>query len=66
MSNQLDGGSWTEILTSKFFGSSDPFTGKIIDGRWANLLIPSVTKNFLINEGIDPDRTFFVGDEVAW
>ena len=66
MSNQLDGGSWTEILTSKFFGSSDPYTGRITDGRWANAVVPYVTHDFLVEEGIDPDLTFFKADEVAW
>ena len=66
LSNQLDGGSWTEILTSKYFGSSDPETGRITDGRWANVAVPYVTHDFLVEEGIDPDVTFFKADEVAW
>ena len=30
LSNQLDGGAWTEILTSLWFGSNDPATGQIL------------------------------------
>ena len=66
LQHQLDGGSWTEILSSKFFGSSDPISGRIIDGRWQNTSTPYVTLDFLDQEGIDPDATFFRADEVAW
>ena len=63
---QLDGGQWTEILTSKFFGANDPLTGEIIDGRWKNQKIPYITKEFLVSEGIDPMHTFFPSDESIW
>jgi hypothetical protein len=29
LKNQLDGGAWTEILSGKYFGSNDPYTGNI-------------------------------------
>jgi hypothetical protein len=32
ITNQLDGGSWTPLLSDKYFGSSDPETGRILDG----------------------------------
>jgi hypothetical protein len=63
---QMDGGKWTQILTSKFFGANDPLTGEIIDGRWKSQTIPYVTKEFLISEGIDPVHTFFPSDESIW
>ena len=66
LQTQLDGGSWTDILTSKFFGSSDPDTGRILDGRWQDTAVPTITLDFLIEEGIDPELTFFRADEVAW
>ena len=30
MENQLDGGAWTELLTDKWFGSNDPYSGTIL------------------------------------
>ena len=63
---EVDDGSWTEILTSKFFGSSDPITGKVRDGRWGNTSIPYITDAFLAEEGIDPDHTFFPTEETHW
>lgn len=66
MKFQMDGGKWTQILTSKFFGANDPLTGEIIDGRWKSQTIPYVTKEFLILEGIDPMHTFFPSDESIW
>ena len=27
MKNQLDGGAWTELLSEKWFGRNDPYTG---------------------------------------
>ena len=29
VSNQLDGGAWTELMTAKWFGASDPVTGEV-------------------------------------
>lgn len=39
LGNTMDGGSWTEILSSKWFGANDPITGVILDGRWAGRLM---------------------------
>ena len=66
LSNQLDGGSWTELLTAKYFGLSDPYSGKILDGRWANTEVPYMTPDFLAEEGVDPDHTFFPKEEGEW
>lgn len=58
-SNELDGGSWTELLTSTYFGSSDPYTGRILDGRWADITLPYLTEDFYIESGVDPEGSFF-------
>ena len=29
LKKQLDGGAWTGILSDKYFGSNDPYTGNI-------------------------------------
>lgn len=64
--NQFDGGSWTEIMTEKFFGSNSPQTGEILDGRWADVSIPYMNDEFFLKEGIDTTRTFFPVEESAW
>lgn len=62
----MDGGSWTEIFTSKYFGSNDPFTGEILDGRWANLEVPTLTSDFMNNHGIPVDTIFFPDQNEPW
>jgi len=64
--NSLDGGTWTELMTSKYFGSNDPVSGKIIDGRWADFVLPTLTDDFFIDHAIDPDSTFFPDEEKLW
>jgi hypothetical protein len=66
MTNQLAGGGWTDLLTSKFFGRSDPITGRIVDGRWANSPVPRVTPAFLEEQMIPTDKTFYPDDERLW
>jgi hypothetical protein len=68
LSNQNDGGTWTEILTSKWFGSNDPSTGRILDGRWANMSIPVVNDQFYQEHGVDKDQVWFpfTAEEQAW
>jgi hypothetical protein len=66
VSNQLDGGAWTELMTAKWFGASDPVTGEVLDGRWAHTAIPTMTKKFFKHEGIDTDTTFFPAEEASW
>lgn len=53
-------------MTSEFFGSTDPGTGRIADGRWANLEIPTLDDQFFIDHGVDPDHTFFPVEEEEW
>jgi hypothetical protein len=64
--NQLDGGNWTEILSSKYFGSNDPITGEILDGRWAHSTIPTLDSAFFEREGVSDSKTFFPVEESVW
>ena len=66
LNNQFDTGSWTTILTATFFGASDPITGRILDGRWANASVPMMTPEFFLEEGININKTFFAQDELRW
>eukprot|EP00401_Gymnodinium_catenatum_P082213 CAMPEP_0117609014 /NCGR_PEP_ID=MMETSP0784-20121206/81102_1 /TAXON_ID=39447 /ORGANISM="" /LENGTH=123 /DNA_ID=CAMNT_0005412299 /DNA_START=209 /DNA_END=576 /DNA_ORIENTATION=+ len=59
MSDTLDGGNWTELMTSKWFGSNDPYTGEILDGRWAAAKIPRMDSTFFEEHEIDPHQSFF-------
>jgi hypothetical protein len=62
LTNELDGGGWTELLTAKFFGANDPATGRIVDGRWAMTPMPYVTSEFFREHGISEGSTFFPSD----
>ena len=64
--NQMDGGAWTSMLTAKFFGTSDPISGRIVNSRWADLKVPYITEAFYKDEGIDPNHTFFPKEEDEW
>eukprot|EP01034_Spumella_vulgaris_P023523 gene23523-29747_t len=66
VSNQLDGGAWTDVMTEEFFGTSDPVTGAITSGRWSHTEMPRMTEDFMSRHGIDEDTTFFPSEEVAW
>jgi hypothetical protein len=66
LTNELDGGKWAKILTSTFFGTSDPITGRINDGRWKGAEVPRMTSDFLAKEGIDENTTFFPVEEEMW
>ena len=55
----LDGGTWTELMTDKWFGSNDPITGEIMNSRWAHQAIPYMDKSFFERELIDENHTFF-------
>jgi hypothetical protein len=59
----LDGGKWTSLMTADYFGSNDPITGRILDGRWANITVPYVTNEFLEKEGVSTTSTFFPSEE---
>ena len=64
VSNQLDGGSWTSVLSSSYFGASDPYTGEILNGRWKGLATPLATVEFYASHGIPLNETFFPEEEV--
>ena len=64
--NQLDGGSWADLMSDDYFGSSNPSTGEIMDGRWKGLEVPFIDATFYENEGIPTDSTFFPDEEWEW
>lgn len=68
LTNQLDGGAWTPLLTETWFGSSDPVTGRIVDGRWENAVVPVVDDDFYTNHGVDKDSYWFPfpSEENVW
>jgi hypothetical protein len=66
MSSQLDGGSWTDLMTSTWFGSNDPITGKILDGRWANAAVPYMDSDFFVDHGINEHENFFPLEADVW
>lgn len=66
LGNELDGGGWTDLLSSKYFGANDPLTGRITDGRWAMTPVPKVTPEFFADHGIDETSTFFPLEEKIW
>lgn len=66
LNDQFDTGNWTTLLTSTFFGASDPISGRILDGRWINASVPMMTPEFFIKEGIDINKTFFEADDTRW
>lgn len=59
LANTVDGGSWLFYTTAKWFGSNDPITGRILDGRWADTKIPRVSSSFYVSEGIPENETFW-------
>lgn len=65
MENQLDGGTWTELLTDKWFGSNDPYSGEILDGRWASAQVPRVDTTFYEIHGGNRSGTWFPNEEKA-
>uniref|UniRef100_A0A7S0XFD2 Tyrosinase copper-binding domain-containing protein n=1 Tax=Chromulina nebulosa TaxID=96789 RepID=A0A7S0XFD2_9STRA len=66
LDNQLDGGSWTELFSSTYFGENDPYSGRIINGRWKDTIVPYMTDSFLDQNLINKDKTFFPNEEVLW
>lgn len=64
--DQMDGGTWTELMTSKYFGQSDPITGEIVNGRWAHTRAPRVNQDFFRDHGISPTQLFFPDDAHLW
>lgn len=63
--NQLDGGTWTEMMTDKWFGSNDPYSGKIIDGRWKDIVLPTMDDDFYIRHGVPKDTPFFTQTAIS-
>jgi hypothetical protein len=59
----MDGGGWTEMLSSKWFGQNDPITGQILDGRWKDATIPEVSSKLLSEEGIPLMAYLFTYDD---
>jgi len=66
LKNSMDGGAWSDILTDKFFGTSDPITGRIINSRWESTSIPVVDEAFFLREGIDNTQPFFDVEKSDW
>lgn len=66
LQNTMDGGTWTEILSEKYFGANDPITGRIINSRWENSSIPFMDDDFFVREGIDNTCTFFPAEANVW
>ena len=64
--NQMDGGSWAELMTSDYFGSSNPLTGEIMDGRWAGVEVPFIDDTFYDREMVSKEATFFPDEEWEW
>ena len=63
--NSYDGGSYSPLFSELWFGKSDPNSGEIIDGRWAYLKAPKVSKEFYELEGI-PDLSFWEEHAADW
>lgn len=66
LTNTLDGGVWSEIMTDKWFGTNNPSTGRIINSRWANLQIPTMDAQFFADHGISEDELFFPDMKSEW
>jgi hypothetical protein len=59
MANANDGGAWLAFLTAKWFGTNDPNSGQIVDGRWADIKVPRVSSAFYAAHGIPEDEPFW-------
>jgi hypothetical protein len=66
LKDQLDYGAWTPLLSSTWFGSSDPVTGRILDGRWENASVPVQNDQFYTDHAIGHDQLWFPDDEDSW
>lgn len=66
LENQLDGGKWSAITSSRYFGNNDPVTGRIVNSRWENATVPIISKLFYQNEDISEDKTFFPKEDKMW
>ena len=43
LKDTMDGGSWSEFLSEKWFGKNDPATGQILNSRWKDTTLPEVS-----------------------
>ena len=66
LSNTADGGKWLFATTKDWFGSNDPNTGHIIDGRWAGMKVPRVSAAFYEAQGIDQAEPFWPQQRDKW
>jgi len=61
--NATDGGAYTAVFTKDWFGTSDPISGDVINGRWSEAEVAITgADDFYENEGI-PETKFF-DDEI--
>ena len=63
MGDPMDGGAWTEILSDKWFGKNDPWTGQILDSRWKDTTVPAVTSKLLSEESVPLMAYLFIYDD---
>lgn len=66
VSDQIDGGNWTDVLSDSYFGRSDPYSGEILNGRWAGLETPFASDYFYASQGVLLNETFFPDEEVSF
>lgn len=66
LADALDGGAWSELMTDTWFGRNDPYSGEIVDGRWAHAVMPTADDAFWEREGIDKDGSFFPEEAHDW
>jgi hypothetical protein len=66
LANTADGGSWLFYTTSQWFGSNDPATGRILDGRWAGTKVPRVSSSFYAAQGIQENETFWPQNDMQF
>lgn len=53
-------------MTDKWFGSNDPITGRIIDGRWVNITVPYLDDDFYEDEEVSTSASFFPDESSSW
>lgn len=66
LTNTMDGGKWNEFMTETWFGTSSANTGRLQNGRWASVSVPSLTGQFMEDHGIEKSSTFFPDIENEW
>jgi hypothetical protein len=66
LSNQQDGGNWTTLMTESWFGLTNSITGSLKNGRFAEVSVPYLTTEFMLNHGINISSSFFPSEESEW